>query len=41
MMFDSYFNLKFYTHYYCLLCGLLYALVNDTLVGKEQSEGTT
>ncbi|HWU61112.1 MAG TPA: O-antigen ligase family protein [Ensifer sp.] len=39
MMFDSYFNLKFYTHYYCLLCGLLYALVNDTLVGEEQSEG--
>ena len=41
MMFDSYFNLKFYTHYYCLLCGLLYALVNDTLVGEEQSEGKT
>jgi len=41
MMFDSYFNLKFYTHYYCLLVGVLYALVNDKLVGEEQSEGTT
>lgn len=40
MMFDSYFNLKFYTHYYCLLCGLLYALVNDTLVGEAPPEGT-
>lgn len=40
MMFDSYFNLKFYTHYYCLLCGLLYALVNDTLVGEKQPEST-
>ncbi|MCD2175637.1 O-antigen ligase family protein [Rhizobium sp. C4] len=41
MMFDSYFNLKFYTHYYCLLCGLLYALVNDTLVSERHSEGKT
>lgn len=40
MMFDSYFNLKFYTHFYCLLCGLLYALVNDTLVGRAAAKGT-
>ncbi len=40
LMFDSYFNLKFYTHYYCLLCGLLYALVNDMLVGEQQPDGT-
>lgn len=25
MMFDSFFNLKFYMHFYCLLCGLIYA----------------
>lgn len=29
MMFDSFLNLKFYTHYFCLLCGVLYALSNS------------
>jgi len=29
MMFDSFLNLKFYTHYFCLLCGMLYALSNS------------
>lgn len=41
MIFDSFFNLKFYTHYYCLLCGVLYALANDTLVGERQPESST
>lgn len=36
--FDSYFNLKFYLHYYCLLSGLLYALVNDMLSGGRQGD---
>lgn len=29
MMFDSFLNLKFYTHYFCLLCGVLHALSNS------------
>lgn len=29
MMFDAFLNLKFYTHYFCLLCGVLYALSNS------------
>lgn len=29
MIFDSFLNLKFYTHYFCLLCGVLYALSNS------------
>lgn len=29
MMFDSFLNLKFYTHYFCLLCGVLYAFSNS------------
>lgn len=29
MMFDSFLSLKFYTHYFCLLCGMLYALSNS------------
>lgn len=29
MMFDSFFNLKFYIHYYSFLCGVLYAWVSD------------
>lgn len=29
MMFDSFLNLKFYTHYFCLLCGVVYALSNS------------
>lgn len=29
MMFDSFLNLKFYMHYFCLLCGVLYALSNS------------
>jgi O-antigen ligase len=41
MMFDSYFNLKFYTHYYCLLCGLLYALVNDMVTGSQAEDRTS
>lgn len=40
MMFDSYFNLKFYTHYYCLLLGLLYALVNDMVAGGRAKDGS-
>lgn len=36
MMFDSFLNLKFYTHYFCLLCGVLYALSNSM-----QDEATT
>lgn len=35
MVFDSYFNLKFYTHYYCMLIGLLYAVVNDMIAKTE------
>ncbi|SIQ89779.1 O-Antigen ligase [Rhizobium sp. RU33A] len=35
MMFDAFLNLKFYTHYLCLLSGLLYALSNSM-----QDEGT-
>ena len=31
MVFDSFLNLKFYLHFYCLLVGLLYAFVNDSL----------
>ncbi len=31
MIFDSFFSLKFYTHYYCLLCGLLYAWANHSV----------
>lgn len=29
MMFDAFLNLKFYTHYFCLLCGVLYVLSNS------------
>jgi hypothetical protein len=29
MMFDAFLNLKFYTHYFCLLSGILYALSNS------------
>ncbi|RAL97840.1 O-antigen ligase family protein [Agrobacterium sp. MS2] len=29
MMFDSFFNLKFYLHYYAFLCGVLYAWFTD------------
>lgn len=29
MMFDSFLNLKFYTHYFCLLLGVVYALSNS------------
>lgn len=29
MMFDSFLSLKFYTHYYCLLCGILFAWCNS------------
>ena len=36
MMFDSFLNLKFYTHYFCLLCGVLYALSNSMQEGKRQ-----
>lgn len=36
MMFDSFLNLKFYTHYFCLLCGVLYALSNSMQEGKCQ-----
>ena len=32
MISDSFLNLKFYTHYYCLLCGVLYAWVNNMLL---------
>ena len=35
MIFDSYFNLKFYTHYYCMLIGLFYAVVNDMITKPE------
>ena len=35
MLFDSFFNLKFYTHYYSLLCGVLFALVNDMLIRND------
>lgn len=35
MMFDAFLNLKFYTHYFCLLSGVLYALSNSM-----QDEGT-
>ncbi|MDH4414480.1 MAG: O-antigen ligase family protein [Rhizobium sp.] len=34
MMFDSFLNLKFYTHYFCLLCGVLYALSNSMQEAK-------
>lgn len=34
MMFDSFFNLKFYLHYYAFLCGVLYAWFTD-LRNKE------
>jgi hypothetical protein len=36
MMFDSFLNLKFYTHYFCLLCGVLYALSNSMQEGERQ-----
>ncbi|WP_187182001.1 O-antigen ligase family protein [Rhizobium sp. WL3] len=36
MMFDSFLNLKFYTHYYCLLCGVLYAFVNSLREGDAR-----
>ncbi|MBC2775040.1 O-antigen ligase family protein [Rhizobium sp. AQ_MP] len=29
MIFDSFLSLKFYTHYFCLLCGVLYSLSNS------------
>lgn len=29
MMFDSFFSLKFYLHYYCLILGLLVAMARD------------
>lgn len=29
MMFDAFLNLKFYTHYFCLLSGILYAVSNS------------
>lgn len=38
MIFDSYFNLKFYTHYYCILIGLLYAMVNDMLAPSTKAD---
>ncbi|WLS01464.1 O-antigen ligase family protein [Shinella oryzae] len=38
MMFDSYFNLKFYTHYYCFLVGIIYVIVNDILVKRDNIE---
>ncbi|MET3615072.1 hypothetical protein ABID16_003415 [Rhizobium aquaticum] len=41
MIFDSYFNLKFYTHYYCLLIGLLYAIVNDMLIEARKADKTS
>lgn len=39
MVFDSFLNMKFYLHYYCLLIGILYALINDMLAtpsGKKE-----
>lgn len=39
IVFDSFLNMKFYLHYYCLLIGLLYALINDMLAtpsGKKE-----
>uniref|UniRef100_A0A7C1NZ61 O-antigen ligase family protein n=1 Tax=Agrobacterium albertimagni TaxID=147266 RepID=A0A7C1NZ61_9HYPH len=36
MMFDSFLNLKFYTHYFCLLCGVLYALSNSMQEGEPR-----
>lgn len=35
MMFDSFFNLKFYTHYYSFLCGVLYAWTCDLRRKRE------
>lgn len=35
IMFDSFLNLKFYTHYFCLLCGVLYALSNSMQDGER------
>ena len=40
IIFDSYFNLKFYTHYYCMLIGLLYAIVNDMLIEERKADTT-
>jgi O-antigen ligase len=39
MMFDSFLNMKFYLHYYCLLIGLLYALINDMLAQNYRIKG--
>lgn len=36
MMFDSFLNLKFYTHYFCLLCGVLHALSNSMQEGEPR-----
>ena len=35
MMFDSFLSLKFYTHYYCLLCGILFAWCNSMREAAE------
>jgi O-antigen ligase len=40
MIFDSYFNLKFYTHYYCMLIGLLFAMVNDMLARTTKADAS-
>lgn len=39
MMFDSFLNMKFYLHYYCLLIGLIYALINDMLAKNSRRKG--
>lgn len=37
MLFDSFFGLKFYTHYYCMLVGVIYALSIDRMKqGRQQ-----
>lgn len=34
LMFDSFLNQKFFMHYFCLLCGVLYALSNSLQEGE-------